>query len=785
MSASGDLTLEAKSLAVGDTAIGGIKAFVPIEATLKSGDLIARLAAPAVISFQNAVRAGAVRLGPGSAALTAHIDAKLAGSIPPTATVVGNAILRTDGGQFQSATVEAVDVRVPFNLLATSDKIELQVKNGATVSLGSARTGGTSLQRTSATLRGSVVLVPASGAVSGRIQVFGKSDKAESGSTVIDALGIDLPIDYAADAKGTKLHLSRPAAITMGAAVTADGIKLDRARVEIGGTVSLSNGDEPAIVWDGGLKGTAAAAVLDGTRLASPGLDLPLRLQAQGGETKLWMTAPGKLTVRTADAGTLRTAVPISLTLNERRDPILRASRTADGNRLDVDIGARLARLVLRETGTKRSKGSITASLGPLTLTGRLDPKTGLDGRLRLTSAALSAQGQRVAMRGVDVRATAGPDGASPTARVRIGTVRRVAPASPLPPVAVTATIRPRGDLLRFATTIRTRDAPIRIVVGGTHNVKRQSGRATVTIRGLDFLPGGFQPQQLVPGLAEFKDVGGSIEAGAKLRWSGAKIDGTARISLKDIGAKTNAGAIDGLNGTVAFASLQPPSTPKGQMLTIRSIDVGPKLSGASIVFALLRDGTLAIERAEMGVAGGKLRLRDQKIDPFAKTIRTTVEIQDVELAELIGLFDIGEVQATGRLTGAIPLIVTGDTIAVEGGKLAALRGGTLRIRSQQASQVLAAGGEQVRLMLQALEDFKYETLSIDVDKSTDGDALVALRTLGHNPKVLDGRKFQINVNLQTNLDRVLAAVAQWYMLSGRALRDIVGGATLGGTKAK
>jgi hypothetical protein len=54
------------------------------------------------------------------------------------------------------------------------------------------------------------------------------------------------------------------------------------------------------------------------------------------------------------------------------------------------------------------------------------------------------------------------------------------------------------------------------------------------------------------------------------------------------------------------------------------------------------------------------------------------------------------------------------------------------------------------------------------------------LRLGGHNPAVLDSHPFDINVNLVTNLDRILDALAEWYRLSGRALGDIVGGSRKG-----
>ena len=121
--------------------------------------------------------------------------------------------------------------------------------------------------------------------------------------------------------------------------------------------------------------------------------------------------------------------------------------------------------------------------------------------------------------------------------------------------------------------------------------------------------------------------------------------------------------------------------------------------------------------------------------------------------------------------------------IAIDSGALAALGGGLLRFKSEEAKQVLQSGGDQVALMLQALENFTYERLGVDIDKSLAGNARVTLRTLGHNPAVLKGRKFQINVNLETNLDKLLEAALQWYRLSGRALRDIVAPGKRKGTR--
>jgi hypothetical protein len=69
-----------------------------------------------------------------------------------------------------------------------------------------------------------------------------------------------------------------------------------------------------------------------------------------------------------------------------------------------------------------------------------------------------------------------------------------------------------------------------------------------------------------------------------------------------------------------------------------------------------------------------------------------------------------------------------------------------------------------------ALEDFRFETLTLDIAKTAANDATLRLSTLGHNPAVLDGQPFQFNINLESNLTSVLEALKQGYSLSDEAL---------------
>ena len=84
------------------------------------------------------------------------------------------------------------------------------------------------------------------------------------------------------------------------------------------------------------------------------------------------------------------------------------------------------------------------------------------------------------------------------------------------------------------------------------------------------------------------------------------------------------------------------------------------------------------------------------------------------------------------------------------------------------------AGGEQVALLLQALENFQYESLSLGLEKQADGSAKATLSILGKNPDVLDGHPFAVNIDLSGNFDSLFETAMDAYRLSDRAIRATV-----------
>ena len=104
----------------------------------------------------------------------------------------------------------------------------------------------------------------------------------------------------------------------------------------------------------------------------------------------------------------------------------------------------------------------------------------------------------------------------------------------------------------------------------------------------------------------------------------------------------------------------------------------------------------------------------------------------------------------------------------IEGGELAATGPGWLRYRSDQVPAALQAGGENVSLLLQALENFRYEALRITLDGRTDAEMDIGLHVEGANPDLYDGYPIEFNLDLEGELANVLRSGLATYTIPER-----------------
>jgi hypothetical protein len=251
---------------------------------------------------------------------------------------------------------------------------------------------------------------------------------------------------------------------------------------------------------------------------------------------------------------------------------------------------------------------------------------------------------------------------------------------------------------------------------------------------------------------------------------------GRATVRLSDVSLLTAEAEVSGVNGTVDLASLSPLRTPQTQTLRIGRLEAGVPLTDITAAFdidsgpegAKLHFSTLSGEMLE-----GRFAFEPFSVTAPPRDADLRLGLDAISLAELTQLLGLGGVSMDGELSGVVPVtIIGGEQIAINDARLSGGTNGVLRISTDRARQVLGdRGGEQVDLMLKALENFRYTKLEIGIDKAPEGAARIEVRLEGRNPDLLDAHPFVFNINVEGNADRLAETILTVYRASSGVIQ--------------
>jgi hypothetical protein len=316
----------------------------------------------------------------------------------------------------------------------------------------------------------------------------------------------------------------------------------------------------------------------------------------------------------------------------------------------------------------------------------------------------------------------------------------------------------------------------------GHHQLSDGSGEATLNIPDLRFTPGVLEPADIAAALDIDSEVIGQASADADVSWAPSGPKASARLRLTDLSISTDTLSVKNLNTELSLSSLLPLGTQAPQTVQAAEISSGIGLKNVKIRFSISNFPkgeipALMIHNLNAGFIGGSVSIDDMLADPNATSHRLTLDLSYLNLEQVFQLIELEGVAGTGKLSGKLPMVISGDDIVISDGLLTNDAPGVLQFRSKQARQALAGGGEQVELLLRVLADFHYDRLSLKVGRQSSGNAHIGLHLGGHNPAIMDGHAFNLNINLEGNVDRLLETLLEGYRLSDRAIRATVGAA--------
>lgn len=484
--------------------------------------------------------------------------------------------------------------------------------------------------------------------------------------------------------------------------------------------------------------------------------------------------------VSTKDGAVSVTPVKILLNAEHIRIP---AAVPGEPRRVDARLRLNAGAMRLEVAGQPDGKSISIAPLA-LRLSGTADERGSVEARIQAPRVSVTEKTKMGVIDGLDIalRQTSGGLTGKLSGQVSAQDIGKPL----LLPTPLDSTLSIKQQTVSFDAKATLPGANT-ATAKGRHNLSTGRGSAVLAVPAFRMTPGGGEFRALAPSISGSASASGidiqsgTVSADARLVWNKKSIHATGTVAIENINfADPSSGtSVEGLTANIRLDQIIPPRTPAGQTIRIKRIGAGVALNDLLLRFALIEGTTAAIPAVQIDTfrtafAGGILSIAPTVLDSEAGASQATIKVERVDLATLLSAVGLENISGTGRLSGIIPVSTAGAAVGITGGRLATSEPGVLRIRSEAAKRALAQGGKEVTLMLSALEDFRYETLTLEIEKETAGEGCVILRTRGQNPAVRDGQPFVINLTLSGNVNGLAAVLAQALELPGGIVRTML-----------
>ena len=191
--------------------------------------------------------------------------------------------------------------------------------------------------------------------------------------------------------------------------------------------------------------------------------------------------------------------------------------------------------------------------------------------------------------------------------------------------------------------------------------------------------------------------------------------------------------------------------------LKIARIFSGVEVNSLNTEYRLTRqpsgEGKIRMASVRASLLGGDIQIDEFETALAPLNVATSVELQQLDMAEILKLEQQEGLSGEGRLNGQFPIVFDSDGLRISDGRLIAeAPGGAIRFQPDGSVAAYAAANQGLAMALGALENFQYDTLEIKLNYAPDGTALLNTRLKGHNPDWNKGHPVDFTINVEENI---------------------------------
>lgn len=290
------------------------------------------------------------------------------------------------------------------------------------------------------------------------------------------------------------------------------------------------------------------------------------------------------------------------------------------------------------------------------------------------------------------------------------------------------------------------------------------SGSGRLTLPGTELGKRGLPLGKLFPVTRDvLEDSSGKLSLAVDAGWTRkGHFSTVSTIGLEDFSARTGNIRFRNINSRLELAGPWPVTTRKQQKVTLDNLDAGLKWRDAVLEFSLPEADHLNISRFEIHTGDGRLFLEPVALDLRKLPLKANLRVESVSLETVFDLVGEEDIGGAGLISGLLPLVFTISDFGVEKGRLEADGPGYIAYAPESVPGDMNQG---ISMAIQALQNFQYEKLTLDVDRDHQGETVLGLHIAGANPDFYDGYPVEFNLNLSGALEKIARNLLFGYSL--------------------
>ena len=212
------------------------------------------------------------------------------------------------------------------------------------------------------------------------------------------------------------------------------------------------------------------------------------------------------------------------------------------------------------------------------------------------------------------------------------------------------------------------------------------------------------------------------------------------------------------LGGTNDLASIRPVH------LLLDKLDAGLLLTdinmNADFHIKSQKKPELTLYSASAQLLGGEAEAKSVHIDFERSHNPFVVIVNKLDLAKLLEWQQVEGMSGSGYLDAHLPFDLTDNGLSMQAGLVEArVPGGKLRYIPDQRVKNMAESNSNIKMLVDALNNFIYSELSATSNYSSDGKLLLEVALKGKNPDFQQGKAINLNVNIEENILKLLKSL--------------------------